>query len=352
MKTGRNFALLGFALTLPLAVISLEGCGAGPGGTPPPSNIHTLPLNASATLTSSEAAQPENIFVYSFPIPAGNQLFLGLKGDISQTSQAAVFNESLITVATNIAGPCPVSGKVYPNYTVIFNTYPNLLPVQNFIQKSPVAGTTQLPIDYTMPVGVPVSNCMVVILDWEGSSPVTMTSNLTMLYTAASDSTAGTLLSTNQEFVFGDNEGAGSTDDDSLSFALVNPIPQNGTILGFVGDISDSSYFVAPPPGKWQTTNDLYLVPGGCPASIPVNPQGWTNDGGHYYADIPKNAQHLFSRPLSGDRAQAVQQFVNQPANVKVQKGDCLVTLFGLNSPGGGGIDSENQVQTIFLPAP
>jgi hypothetical protein len=47
----------------------------------------------------------------------------------------------------------------------------------------------------------------------------------------------------------------------------------------------------------------------------------------------------------------AAQKFVYQPASVKVESGDCLLTLFGLNAPKGGGIDSENQVKTLFLPS-
>jgi len=34
---------------------------------------------------------------------------------------------------------------------------------------------------------------------------------------------------------------------------------------------------------------------------------------------------------------------------VNVEKGDCLLTLFGLKAPKGG-IDSENQVHALFLP--
>jgi hypothetical protein len=44
----------------------------------------------------------------------------------------------------------------------------------------------------------------------------------------------------------------------------------------------------------------------------------------------------------------AVTRAVYQKVNIPVQARDCLVTLFGLNAPNGGGIDAETQVQTLF----
>jgi len=316
-------------------------------GTPDTSN---LPLHASATLTPDQVSQPEVIFLYSFPLPPGEQRFLGLKGAVSLTSQKALFNESLDTVATNTSGACPADGSTFPNYTAVYAAYPNLQPLQSFILKNPLKGTSKVDIDYIMPVGLPISDCMVVMLDWEGDSKVTMRSDLTMTYTTDSTLPAGTLLPTNQEFVFGIYIGPGSTANDALSFVQETRIPQAGTLLALVGDISDSTFDIPPPPGNWETTNDIYLVPGHCPSDIHVNGGGWTPKGGHYYADIPHDAQHLLNMPLKGFHAMDAQTFVYQPIDVQVQRGDCLLTLFGLKAPKGG-IDSENQVKTLFLPA-
>ena len=90
---------------------------------------------------------------------------------------------------------------------------------------------------------------------------------------------------------------------------------------------------------------------GGCPKEIHVNSGGWTPKAGHYYDDIPQDAVHLMNAPLNGFKAADAQKAVYKPLDVKVQKGDCLLTLFGLKAPDGGGIDSENQVQTLFVPA-
>ncbi len=313
-------------------------------------NPGSLDLLASATLTADQAAQPEVIFLYSFALPPGESSFLGLKGAVSLTSDMPVFNESLNTVATNISGPCPTDGSVFPNYAAIYAAYPNLLPVQSFILKNPNGGVSKVAIDYTLPVGVPVTNCIVVMLDWEGGSKVTMTSALKMSYTTAPPLPSGQLLSTNQEFVFGIYIGPGSTGNDSLSFAQETKITQPGKLLAFVGDISDSTFGISPPPGEWRTSNDIYLIPGGCPSDIHVNSGGWTPKAGHYYSDIPPDAQHLLNVPLSG--FQAAQKFVYKALDVKVESGDCLLTLFGLKAPNGGGIDSENQIQTLFLPTP
>jgi len=314
-----------------------------------PADTATLDLNASATLTPAQATQPENIFLFSFPLPPGEPSLLGLKGEVSLTSAMPVFNESLNTVGVNISGPCPVDGSVFANYTAVYAAYPNLIPLQSFILKNPDRGTSKVTIDYRMPVGLPVSNCMVVMLDWEGSSRVNMSSALKMIYTTDSSQPSGELLQTNQEFVFGLYIGPGSTSNDSLSFVQETRVTEPGTLLAFVGDISDSTFGIPAPPGHWQTSNDIYLVPGGCPSDIPVISGGWTPMGGDYYSDIPPEAQHLLSVPLLGFRKMAAQKFVYTPLNVPVERGDCLLTLFGLSAPKGG-IDSENQVKALFLP--
>jgi hypothetical protein len=310
----------------------------------------TLDLHASATLSPEQVSQPEVIFLYSFNLPPDEQSFLGLKGEISLTSGMPVFNESLITVATNTSGSCPADGSVYPNYTAVYSAYPSLTPLQSFILKNPGRGASKLAVDYTMPAGLPVSNCMVVMLDWEGGSKVTMTSSLKMTYTAGTSSPAAMLLGTNQEFVFGIYIGPGSARNDALSFVQETRITQPGTLLAFVGDISDSTFYIPPPPGHWRTSNDIYLVRGQCPSDIHVNSGGWTPKGGDYYADIPPGARHLLSVPLLGFQTMAAQKFVYKTANVKVEPGDCLLTMFGLKAPDGG-VDSENQVKTLFLPS-
>ena len=310
----------------------------------------TLDLSASATLTPAQATQPENIFLFSFPLPPGQQSFLGLQGDVSLTSAKPVFNESLTTVGANLAGPCPVDASVFPNYTAVYAAYPNLLPLQSFILKNPKRGTANVAIDYKMPAGLPVSGCMVIMLDWEGGSRVNMASTLKMLYSSDSSLPSGILLQTNQEFVFGLYIGPGSTSNDSLSFVQETRITEAGTLLAFVGDISDSTFGIPAPPGPWQTSNDVYLVRGGCPSDIPVISGGWTPMGGDYYSDLPPDALHLLSAPLNGFKIASAQEFLYQPVNVEVERGDCLLTLFGLSAPKGG-VDSENQVKTLFVAA-
>jgi hypothetical protein len=334
-----------------LAAVLLASCGGSSSrNTNDGGSTATIDLNASATLTSGQATQNEVIFAYSFPLPAGQQQFVGLQGSVSLISSLAAFNESLNTVAYNASGTCPADGSTFPDYTSLYGAFPNLQPLQGFILKSPDAGTSTVPISYTMPAGIPIANCMVVLLDWEGSNAVTMQSALQMTYNTSPSLPAGQLLSTAQEFVFGIDQGPGSTSNDALSFVQETTVPQAGTLEAFVGDISDSTFYIPPPPGVWQGLNDIYLVPGGCPSDIPVNSGGWTPNGGYYYLDIPANAQHLFSDPLNGYQAAAAQTFVYQPINVTVNSGDCLLTLFGVNAPAGGGIDSENQVQTLFVP--
>ena len=92
---------LGAVLFLLFAVsaLSLAGDEAVAASETADSNTSKLALRASATLTPEQVSQPEVIFVYSFPLPPGQELFLGLKGQLSISSPKAVFNETLITVA-------------------------------------------------------------------------------------------------------------------------------------------------------------------------------------------------------------------------------------------------------------
>jgi len=341
------------AVFLFLAFSSLAVAGNDPAPDPESTNggNATLDLHARTTLTPDQVSQPEVIFVYSFPLPPGQELFLGLKGELYLYSPKSVFNETLITVATNTSGACPSNGVTFPNYTALYGAYPNLVPLQSFILKSPLQGENKLSVDYTMPAGLPISDCAVLFLDWEGDSKVTIASNLEMTYTTDASQPSGVMLGTNEEFVFGLYIGPGSTKDDSLSFALETKIPQPGALRALVGDISDSTFGGPIPPGRWRTSNDLFLVPKGCPKGIHVNSGGWTPNAGHYYSDIPSDAVHLLDLPLKGVQNEDAQTFVNKPLDVKVQTGDCLVTLFGLDAPNGGGIDSENQVKTLFVPA-
>ncbi|HZS61592.1 MAG TPA: hypothetical protein VFA43_20120 [Gemmatimonadaceae bacterium] len=333
-----------------IVLAALTSACAGDTGTPPPKTSNSLTLNASVTLTAQQATQPEQIFLYTFPLPAGQQSLLGLHGTVSMSAPSAGFNEALITVAT-IPGTCPASGGVYANYAAIYAALPTLQPVQSFILKDPNQGTTTLTVNFQLPATLPVSNCMVLMMDWEGQSAVTMSSTLVMTYTTPSSPSTAVLLSTNNEAVFGLDVGSGSTTNDSLQFVQEALIPQPGTILAFVGDISDSPVPPAPiPPGPWQVTNNIYLVPGGCPSQIPVDAANFTDTAGHYAADIPPTAQLLFTMPLNGVQQMAVTQPVYQQLQVAVNAGDCLLTLFALNAPNGGAMDAETQVQTLFQP--
>src|SRR5271154_3580782 len=149
----QNFAL---ATAEPAANNENNEDTALPSDLLPLSDAATLDLHASATLSPEQVSQPEVIFLYSFALPPDEQSFLGLKGEISLTSEMPVFNESLNTVATNTSGSCPADGTVFPNYAAVYSAYPSLVPLQSFILKNPDRGASKLAVDYTMPVGLPV----------------------------------------------------------------------------------------------------------------------------------------------------------------------------------------------------
>ncbi|MHB1845208.1 MAG: hypothetical protein ACYCWW_10285 [Deltaproteobacteria bacterium] len=288
---------------------------------------------------------------YGFPMPAGQQV-ASLVGNISVTNAENLYSEVLFILKYLPSGSCP-TGR-WPSTTPEFGP-PGAPGFASFIVKAPTKGAFSLPINLTLPGGLPISSC--VLLGLNGgpvSAPqnVISAASLTLSYGPAQAPTQRRV-GMGGEFCFGQNWGCqGATTNDSLSFARVTPITTATQLVALYGDISDSTFdgtsaFGAPPAGAWTASNDFYVYHGPECSSFGVS--SGTAGPGSYYASIPGDAVHLLSVPLSGSgigvrTSQVFQSFTN----VQLAAGDCLVTLWGLS--GGGGFDDETQVSALVTP--
>jgi hypothetical protein len=289
---------------------------------------------------------------YGFPIPAGTQSFSSLSGSVLVTNSANLYSEVLFILQYLPSGAC--TAGLWPSTTPEYGP-PGALGIGNFIVKAPTQGTFTLPINFTLPGGLPISSC--VLLGLNGgtvatSHDVTAAANLTLTYTGPQQLAQGAI-GVGGEFCFGQSGGCqAATTDDSLSFALVTPIGQATQLIALYGDISDSTFdgtssFGAPPAGAWTATNDFYVYHGAECSTFGV--ASGIAGPGSYYASIPTDAVPLLSVPLSGSGIGVQTSPIFQPfSNVTLDGGDCIVTLWGLQ--GGGGFDNETQVSALVLP--
>lgn len=177
---------------------------------------------------------------------------------------------------------------------------------------------------------------------------VTSTSNLTLRYTTAPAPRA--IAGAGGEFCFGQNWGCQrATTNDALSFASVTQITQPQRLVALFGNISDSTFdgssaFGPPPSGAWTALNDFYVYHGSECAALGAS--AGIAGPGNFYAQIPGDAIHLLSQPISGNRIGAAAVPVFQPLSVPLAVGDCLVTLYGVQ--GGGAFDNETQVFALL----
>jgi Repeat of unknown function (DUF5648) len=291
---------------------------------------------------------------YGFPIEPGQHTFAALSGTVSVSNSTSYYSEVLFIVAylpsggaaKCYSGPVPASAG-YGEYGP-----PGDVGLGAFIVKAPTQASVSLPIHLSLPGGPAVSDCVLLGLNGGPVStpePVTISADLSLTY--ANAPSAESVRGVGGEFCFGQNWGCQlATTNNSQSFAVVTPISQAASLLALYGDISDttfdgSSSFGAPPSGAWTATNDVYVYHGSeCSmfgvASGPAGP-------GNFYAQIPADATHLLSAPRSGNGIGVAQSQVYQPfTNLQLAAGDCLVTLWGMQS--GGGFDNESQLFALL----
>ena len=314
-----------------------------------PSCTWPSPIHMVGSTTTAATGFPTTW--YGFPIE-GTQSFSSLSGSVSVDNSANLYSEVLFILQYLPSGTC--TAGMWPSSTPEYGP-PGAQPLAQFIVKAPTQATFTVPIDFTLPGGLPMTSC--VLLGLNGgtvttSHDVTASASLTLAFTGP-QSPAQSVLGAGGEFCFGQSWGCqAATTNDAQSFANVTPISQAAHLVALYGDISDSTFdgtssFGAPPAGAWTGANDFYVYHGAECSTFGV--ASGTAGPGSYYASIPSDATHLLSVPLSGSgigvsETPVFQAFANQP----LAAGDCLVTLWGLQ--GGGGFDNETQVFALVGP--
>jgi len=316
----------------------------------PSTNVN---LTTSQTATITSAFQK---YLYSFPLPAGSLQWTGLSGSVSLQLLSGRWSEALMSVWYNPTGTCPTNGTMYLTYPDIQAAFPNMVPLENLIVKQPTVGTSTVTVNESLPVPVPISGCLVVIMDGgppAGTATIKMSSNLVLSYTTNNaPSSVPYLVGLGGEFCFGQNWGCqAATTSPNESFSYAIPAPRNSQLLALLGDFSYSTFdgqspYGALPNGVWTMNLDAYILPGGCGA-FPTGPATGANNN---YAMLPANAVHLFNRSMSGNGLSTLQSPVFQTfTNVGVNAGDCLLTLTQMTGANGG-VDAETQVEMLLQP--
>jgi hypothetical protein len=309
------------------------------------------PIHASGSALATVTGFPTSW--YGFPVPAGTQTLDTIAGHLSINNAQGLYSEVLFIVSYLPTGACTV-GR-WPSSTPEFGP-PGSVGLANFIVKNPNAGTVDLPLNLTLPGGLPFSGCLLVGLNGGPvSTPqnVISSANLSISYTGPSTPAQG-IIGMGGEFCFGQNWGCqAATTDNTKSFAIVSgQLSAPTKLIALYGDISDTTFdgtsaFGPLPSGAWTAKNDFFIYHGAeCTA---VAPSGGIAGPGNFYSAIPADAVQLLSVPLSGNGRGVTQQPVfKQFNNVTIQPGDCLVTLWGLQSDGA--FDNETQVIALISP--
>jgi hypothetical protein len=281
----------------------------------------------------------------------------GLTGTLSLKNYDPTFSEVLLLIVY-WQGTCPADDINLTQAAGI---------IWSNIVKNPSQSDSTFNVNLDFPSPLPMTGCVGL---YYGGGPLlegktTITANLDLTYKQASSNPNTVVNAGGGEYCFGQDWGCqNATAIDGEAFAVPATLPA-GHLLEIYGNISDSSFdgtsnYGPVPTGKsWGAVNDFYLLPGGCGIfEENLNGQGFPNPAplGTLHAWLPADALHLVSVPLvdriaAGETGKAalqgqVQNIFSVP--VKVNAGDCLLTIFGRT--GNGATDNETQVNALMAP--
>ena len=236
------------------------------------------------------------------------------------------------------------------------------------IVKNPSQSDSSFPVNLVFPHPLPTSGCIGL---YYGGGPLlrgkaTMSADLNLIYKPTNSRLNKIVNLGGGEYCFGQDWGCqNATAIDGEAFAVPTTLTTAGHLLEIYGNISDSTfdgtndYGSLPTGASWGSVNDFYLLPGGCGIFAEnLNSQGFPNPTplSTLHSWLPGDALHLMSVPQvdrisPGGSGKAALQ--NQVENifsvpVKVNVGDCMVTIFGRT--GNGGTDDETQVNALMAP--
>ena len=236
------------------------------------------------------------------------------------------------------------------------------------IIKNPSQSDSSFPVNLVFPHPLPATGCIGL---YYGGGPLiqgkaTMTADLELTYKATTSNPNTIVNVGGGEYCFGQDYGCqNATAIDGEAFAVPTKFKTSGHLLEIYGNISDSSFDgtkdngPVPTGTSWGSINDFYLLPGGCGIfEENVNIQGVPNPVplSTLHSWLPKDALHLVSVPQvdriapgetgKGALQNQIETIFSVP--VKVNAGDCMLTIFGRT--GNGATDNETQVIGLMGP--
>lgn len=319
-------------------------------------------LHIQQSQTTSQGSQngfPTFLAMYHVLDGAKSQAeVLSLNGTISLKNFDPTFSE-VLWLLVYWQGECPAHDI---NLTKAAGTF------WIDILKNPSQSESDFPVNLRFPHPVPTTGCIGLYF---GGGPLnqgkaTMSADLELRYRPTT-SNANTLVNVGGgEYCFGQTGGCqNATAIDGEAFGVPTTMPTAGHLLEIYGNISDSTFDGSknngpiPTGASWGSVNDFYLLPGGCGIfEANLNSQGFPNPVplATLHSWLPKDALHLVSVPqvdriTAGETGRAALQ--NQVENifsvpVKVNAGDCVLTIFGRT--GNGATDNETQVIGLMAP--
>jgi len=283
---------------------------------------------------------------------------LSLTGTISLKNFDPTFSEELFVLAY-WQGECPAHDINLTQVTEIIWTG---------ILKNPSLGDVTLPLNLQFPHPLPMTGC--IGLYYNGGAlvkgKVMISADLGLTYRALKSPSPNIVTGVGGEYCFGRTGGCqNATEIDGEGFAVPIPLLQAGHLLELYGNISDSTFDGTkeqgplPTGASWGSSNDFYLLPGGCGIfEENLNSGGFPNPApmSTLHSWLPKDALHLASVPLvdrtlpgATTKASLQSQVENIfSAPVKVNAGDCIVVIYGRT--GNGATDNETQVNALVGP--
>lgn len=306
--------------------------------------------------------------LYSFTLAGGPQQFLGLTGNVSFTAMADHFGEALISVAYLNGGDCAaVNGLTFNSYTD--PGFPPLTHLASFTLKTPRAGTVALPVTVGFAAGVPVSPCLVLVLDGGGAwgpghaqgMDVTVTSFLTFLTAPlpAPPPAPGIAYPLGGEFIAAPAPNGNAP----LQAAILRTNPAAATryaVGAIYGSVAASPFDGTSgepvPTGAWRTRSDIFVYPSAaCAAGFapPAFGGALHASRGTVPAAAPPGGRLLITQhPAAQGGAPAQSTFSQYYAGLTLAPGDCVVTLLGPVGATNGTLDLEQQATVVVQPLP
>lgn len=314
---------------------------------------------SQTTSQSSQNGWPTFLAMYHVLNGAKSQAeVLSLSGSISLKNYDPTFSE-VLWLLVYWQGECP-------EHDITLSQAAGVL--WSDILKNPSQSASSFPVNLIFPHPLPASGCIGLYYGGAAllSGKVTMSADLDLWYRSTATNPNTLVNVGGGEYCFGQDWGCqNATEIDGEAFAVPTTLQTAGHLVEIYGNISDSTfdgtnnYGPLPSGPSWGSINEFYLLPGGCGIFAEnLNSQGFPNPAplATLHNWLPKDALQLTSVPQadrvpSGETSKAALQ--NQVESifsvpVKVNAGDCMLTIFGRT--GNGATDNETQVNALMAP--